>query len=429
MGIALTGSAAALERLFARTTGAARLGLERTSALLDALGNPQRTFAAIHVAGTNGKGSTVAAIDALLRAPDRRVGRYTSPHLVDFRERILIDGRPIRDEGVVEFLARWMPEIERTGATFFEATTAMAFHWFARERVDIAVIETGLGGRLDATNVIQPLVAAVTSVGIDHVEFLGTTIEAIAGEKAGIFKAGVPAMIGESDPGTRGLLRTLAVRAGAAPVEALDDEWVISEARVMTTGTRFALKHAGRTERFTVALAGHHQARNAALAIATVRAAGEAWQPPVEVMAARLDALRLPGRFHREGKFIFDVAHNPDGAAVLARTLTAVAPASPIVAVLTVLRDKDWLGIMRALSGVVDGFILTAAPTAPASRSWDPGVAGAAARAEGWRAEVVPDFDEALQVAAARAATVLVTGSFHTVGDAMARLRVSPFDG
>ena len=429
MGIALSGSAAALERLFTRTTGAARLGLERTSALLECMGDPHRRFASFHVAGTNGKGSTVAVLDALLREPGRRVGRYTSPHLVDFRERIAVDGRPMADEAVVAFLERWMPEIERTGATFFEATTAMAFDWFAREEVDVAVIETGLGGRLDATNVVQPLAAAVTSIGLDHVEHLGSTLEEIAGEKAGVFKAGAAAMIGEPDPALRALLRKRAEAAGASCVEALDDEWFVSDVVVNERGTSFMLRHGLRRGHFTVPLTGSHQARNAALAIATVSAAGAPWERSFEAAAGLLGTARVPGRFHRHGRFIFDVAHNPDGAAALVRTLAATAPSRPVVAVLTVLRDKDWLGMMQVLAPVVDEFVLTSAPTAPASRAWDPDEAFSAARDAGWRAEVIRDFDRALEVAEARGETVLVTGSFHTVGDAMSRLRVSPLDG
>jgi dihydrofolate synthase/folylpolyglutamate synthase len=206
----------ALQYLFARTTGKSKFGLERTRALLAALGNPQDGLRTLHVAGTNGKGSVCATLDALLRARGLRTAKYTSPHLVDFTERFVIDGAAVDARYVVEFIERWTPEVERLGATFFEATTAMAFHYFAESGVDVAVVETGLGGRLDSTNVVRPLVAGVTSIGIDHVEYLGDTREAIAAEKAGIFKAGVPAASGEPDPAIDALLATLARDRGAS---------------------------------------------------------------------------------------------------------------------------------------------------------------------------------------------------------------------
>ena len=426
MGIALSRSAAALERLFARTTGASRLGLERTTALLELLGNPHRSFASFHVAGTNGKGSTVATLDALLRKPGRRVGRYTSPHLIDFRERIVVDGVPIPDDAVAEFLDARMRDIERTGATFFEATTAMAFDWFRQSGVDVAAIETGLGGRLDATNVVDPQVATVTSIGIDHTDYLGTTIEEIAAEKAGIFKRGVPAVIGEGERRIRELLVGLALDRGASLVSARGRDWDVADIEVGPPGTSFTLRLSGSELRCVTPLIGEHQAWNAATALAAVAAAGPPWSRPPADWTDALASVSLPGRFHRHGKFIFDVAHNPDGAATLARTISVVAPPRPVVALVTVLRDKDWLGILRALAGTVDEFVLTAAPTAPASRAWDPREVGVEAEAAGLRTTVIENFDEAVHVAGDRARTVVVTGSFHTVGDAMARLRVSP---
>jgi dihydrofolate synthase/folylpolyglutamate synthase len=187
VGDRLSGYRAALDYLFERTTGGSRFGLERTAALLAVLGDPHLRLKVFHVAGTNGKGSACATLEAVLRHRGFRVGKYTSPHLVDFRERFLIDGRAVDEEYVVEFIRRWTPRSSAPG-TFFEATTAMAFDWFARVEVDVAVIETGLGGRLDSTNVVRPISAGVTSIGIDHVEYLGSTRESIAFEKAGIFK-------------------------------------------------------------------------------------------------------------------------------------------------------------------------------------------------------------------------------------------------
>ena len=422
----LTSYRAALDYLFARTGGGSKFGLERTEALLCALGAPQRRFASVHIAGTNGKGSSAAVAEAVLRAKGLRVGKYTSPHLVDFRERVVVDGRPIPAAVVTEFVDRWTPLVEEVGATFFEATTAMAFDWFARREADVVVVEAGLGGRLDATNVIQPRAAGVTSIGYDHTEYLGATLEEIAAEKAGIFKPGVPAVVGERDPSVRALLAELARGAKAAPVRVVADETEVAVARVSAEGTEFTLSGALGARRLRTPLAGEHQAANAALALTMLDAAGPGYALPADEAAQALRRVRLPGRFHRAGRFIFDVAHNPDGARVLAATLCAVGPERPVLALLSVLGDKDWRGIMAALAGAVHAFLLTTAPTAPASRAWRLDEALAHAQASGWRAEAEADFDRALARAEAWPGTVLVTGSFHTAGDAMARLQINP---
>ena len=425
MGLELRTYGDALDFLYARTTGVWRLGLERVEAFLESLGNPHRRIRTIHVAGTNGKGSVCATLEAVLRAKGLRTAVYTSPHLVDFRERFLIDGAPVAPDRIVDFVDKWTPEVERLGATFFEATTAMAFEFFAEAKVDVAVIETGLGGRLDATNVITPLVAGVSTIGIDHVEYLGATLEEIAFEKAGIFKRGVPAIVGDPDPAIRALLASHARTHGAAPIHVIFDSGGPHDVRVNANGTTFALGQRA----FTTPLLGAHQAANSAVAIAMLEALPSGLAPTEAELHAGMKHVRLPGRFQRVGKYLFDVAHNPAGAAVLAQTLTAIAPPKPIVAVLSVLSDKDWRGIMDALAPVVERFILTNAPTAPPSRAWSIPEPLNYARDRGWNAEVIRDFDRALVRGAADGATVLITGSFHTVGDAMARLEVSPTGG
>jgi len=426
VGERLNSYRAALDYLFERTTGGSRFGLERTAALLEALGNPHDHLRIFHVAGTNGKGSACATLEAILRGKGLRVGKYTSPHLVDFRERFLIDGRAVSEDYVVEWINRWTPAVEQTGATFFEATTAMAFDWFATSEVDVAVIETGLGGRLDSTNVVRPVAAGVTAIGIDHVEYLGTTRESIAFEKAGIFKEGAPAVIGEPDREILGLLTRYASEHGAQPVASVWRDAPPSRITVSAQGTSFDVTVDGITTQLQTPLAGAHQASNTMTAFLMLRSAGSPWLVSLDEAAAGLRNVRLPGRFHREGRFIFDVAHNPDGAAVLAATVKAVGEPRPVAALLTVLTDKDWRGVMGALAAVVDVFVLTAAPTAPASRAWKADEALAYAKSRGWQAVLETDFDRAIATASSLAATVLVTGSFHTVGDAMARLQVDP---
>jgi dihydrofolate synthase / folylpolyglutamate synthase len=417
----------ALDYLFRRTTGATKFGLERTREVLSLLGNPHERLRSFHIAGTNGKGSVAATLEALLRARGLRVGKYTSPHLVDFGERIVVDGVPISGDEVVRFVERWTPDIEWLGATFFEATTALAFDHLARAGVDAAIIETGLGGRLDSTNVITPVVAGVTSIGLDHTEYLGDTKEAIAAEKAGIFKPGVPAVIGEPDRTIAASLARMAAERGANPVRVVVDEMRIKVLGIGADGTRFLVEKGGEAGiELKTPLAGRHQAANAAVALTMLDAAGPPFDVSLAEAARSFEDVWLPGRFQRHEKFIFDVAHNPDGAKVLARTLADVSPKRPLIVLLTVLGDKDWRGIMRSLAAVVDGFVLTTSPTAPVSRAWHPEEPLELARTSGWRAELILDFDAALARAMEWGETVVVTGSFHTVGDVMARLQVDP---
>jgi dihydrofolate synthase/folylpolyglutamate synthase len=409
-----------LDRLFARTGSTSRFGLERTRALLSLLGNPHEQIKCIHVAGTNGKGSAVATLETLLRAKagGMRVGRYTSPHLVDFRERIVVDGEEIREEEVLAFIDRWEAESERLGATFFEIKTALALDHFASCGVDVAIIETGLGGRLDSTNVITPVVAGVTSIGIDHTEYLGNSIEQIAREKGGIYKRGVPAVFGPVSGEAREALLDAAKEAGATPVIAAEEVYRVKDVSVSAAGTTFGVEHLGESMTLHTGLVGEHQAANACVALAMLEAAGEPWRVSLTEARRSLPTVSMSGRFQRVGKFILDVAHNPDGMRALVTSLGAVAPPRPIVAVLGVLRDKDWREMMSVLFRAVDRIIVTAPQSAPASRAWDPAEAAEFGKENGWDVDLVGELPQAVATAAREAATVVITGSFHTVGDA-----------
>jgi dihydrofolate synthase/folylpolyglutamate synthase len=427
--VALSDYQHALEYLFARTTGAFRFGLERTRALLAELGDPHHDIPALHVAGTNGKGSCVATADAILGTKGLRVARYTSPHLVDFRERIVVAGVPISADEVVAFIDRWTPTIERLGASFFEATTAMAFLHFARERADVSLIETGLGGRLDSTNVVVPRAAGVISIGYDHQEYLGPTLESIAAEKAGIFKPGVPAVIGERAEDVAGWLAAAAREAGASSVRVVHAETSVTDVSVEAGGTAFTLDALGERARVRTPLAGRHQAANFAFTLCLLDAAGPPFATTLGDAAAATATVRLPGRMQQVGRWIFDVAHNADGARTLATTLASVTDQTPITVLLCVLADKDWRAMLEAMRPIAARFVLTDAPTAPANRRWPLREAARAASLLGAEVHVIPDFDAALAKASSFADRTLVTGSFHTVGDAMARLQVSPLSG
>lgn len=423
---------AAVAALAARTTQGVRLGLDRTRELLEACGSPHDRLRALHVAGTNGKGSTCATLDAVLQQQGFSVGRYSSPHLIDFSERVLINGAAVSETQIMAWLTRHQDDIDRLGATFFEATTVMAFDLLVQADVDVAVVEVGLGGRLDSTNVLTPLVAAVTAIGLDHREYLGDTLQAIALEKAGIFKAGVPAVIGELDPAIIEVLTDAAHRAGASQVVITAAALPIGSVELTDAGTEIELRDGPSSLRLTSSLMGAHQAQNVATAVAVLRAAGAPFTPSAAALSAGVRNTRLAGRFQRTGPWLFDVAHNPDGMVTVAQTVRTVNLARPLGAVLCVLSDKDWRSMLDMLLPLLDQLWLTDAPSAPGSRRWplDEVLAYARARAgHGCMVHATPDFDEALSQARASAATVLVTGSFHTVGDAMQRLQIDPLAG
>ena len=358
----------------------------------------------------------------------------TSPHLVSFDERIRVGGRPVDRGLLLACEARLRPDIERTGASFFEATTAIAFLCFAEAGVDAAMVEVGLGGRLDSTNVLEPEACAVTNVARDHTEYLGETLEEIAAEKAGIFKPGVPAVVGERDPSSLAVLRARAGDAGA-PLVVMDEAASVEDVQVALEGTRFRLESARWGSRaLHVPLVGAHQAGNAALAAELLGLLPDDLRPGWETIEAGFAAVRWPGRMQvervRGTTWVLDVAHNAAGVAALAATLDELDLPQPVVLVTAILKDKDWAEMLPPLLARADAAVLTVAPSSPPSRRWEPASAAEQAGVfSGVPLRIIPDFSAALQRAETLAphGTVLVTGSVHTVGDALLELGVSAY--
>ena len=384
------------------------LGLDRVRALLDRLGAPDRRLGAIvHVGGTNGKGSTVAMIAALAAAAGQRVASFTSPHLSCLRERIVIDGAMIGEAEIVAAAER----VAGAGGdelTFFEQITAIAVLAIAGAGVDVTVLEVGLGGRLDATNVVDPAVAVVTGVALDHQAILGDTIARIAGEKAGIWKPGRPAIIGASGVAEAVPLLVEAARAAGA------------EPRIVDAAAVAAVPALG--------LAGEHQRRNAAAAIAAVRALG------LPIVASALASVKHPGRFEvidptgvpGVPRIILDGAHNPHGAAALAETLRASGERPALIA--AVSADKDVAAIAAALAPVVRAVVATRYRQDRAMPP--PELAAVFAAAAGAPAAVAaaPDLAAAIAVAAVYGAPIVIAGSLFLVGEARTLLLGAPTD-
>ena len=355
--------------------------LTRISALMDVLGSPQLSYPSIHVAGTNGKTSVARMVDALLTALQMRTGRTTSPHLQSAVERIAIDGKPISPvryvatyqelEPFVQMIDQQSEQAGGPAMSKFEVLTAMAFAAFADAPVDVAVVEVGMGGRWDATNVINAPVAVIAPVGIDHVEYLGPDIAGIAAEKAGIITRaaeGAPdtvAVIGRQLPEAMEALLAQSVRADAA-VAREDSEFAVLDRQVAIGGQVLTLQGLGGVySDIFLPLHGEHQAHNAALALAAVEAffgAGAQRQLDVDAVRAGFAAVTSPGRLERmrSAPTVFiDAAHNPAGAAALAKTLADEFDFRTLVGVLSVLADKDVDGILAALEPVLDSVVVT----------------------------------------------------------------------
>jgi dihydrofolate synthase/folylpolyglutamate synthase len=411
--------------MFSRTGAAAYKGtLNNIQELCAAIGHPERGLRTIHVAGTNGKGSVSHMLASVLQAAGYKTGLYTSPHLRDFRERIRINGQWVPEAFVIGFTGRCKPLVEAIEPSFFELTVAMAFEWFAENQVDIAVIETGLGGRLDSTNVIIPDLSVITNIGWDHMQILGDTLPKIAGEKAGIIKPGIPVVIGETHPETCGVFREKAAETQSRIVFADEvryaDSWSWEDGLLHVSLTN---QTTGSTDTYHLDLPGLYQVKNLVTVLASVdqlRLCG--WHIPEDALA---DGLRhaksrtgLGGRWeilHLHPMVVADVAHNPDGIRELLRQLHAT-PHQQVHMVLGMVRDKDIDAVLALLPREATYYFTRAAvPRALPEEQ----LQEAAARHQ-LHGNIYPKVTDALQAAlsgAAPADIILVCGSVFLVGE------------
>jgi dihydrofolate synthase/folylpolyglutamate synthase len=386
-----------------------KLGLENVQRLLRELNLPGKDQRVIHVAGTNGKGSVCAMIDSICRAANYRTGLFTSPHLVTYRERIRVNGEMIAPDEVAsglsalrETIRDWDPH-----PTFFEITTVLALDHFKKKECKVIVLETGLGGRLDATNALLPVVSVLTPIGYDHEKWLGNTLELIAGEKAGIIKPRVPAVSAKQEVVAENVIRARALEC-EAPLEFVTESYVVS----------------------SVGLVGTHQRQNAALAVAALQSGGVAVShDAIQHGLAKID---WPARFQRwNERTIIDGAHNPAGALVLAKTWREQFGDDRATIILAVLREKDVDGIYRALAPIAERFIL---PAIRSERALPPNelipllsaITPSLPTASPARTSITPSLSAALELARATSERILLTGSLHFAGEALATLDGNP---
>ncbi len=418
---------AALTRMYDLQKFGIKLGLSSTENLLRRLGDPHLRLQCVHLAGTNGKGSVGAVLEASLLAAGIKAGFYSSPHLVRFEERFRLAGREISPEKVLELAeAVWPAVDEREPPTFFEFITAMALLWLAQEGAELAIIETGLGGRLDATNLVRPLATVITNIGLEHQQYLGKTYAAIAGEKAGIIKPGIPLAHGVAQPAARRVVEGRAAALGA-PLRRLGREL---RARQAADGG-FALRgRLWRLDGLRSSLVGRHQPGNAALALGVLEdlaEAGLAVGP--EHLRQGLLAARWPGRLQQlptapgQPTLWLDGAHNLPAVRALLASLDLVrGDRAPLVLVLGIMADKEYPAMLELFLSAADAVVYSKPDY---DRAAEPAALAAAAPAGAPPGEVEPDLGRAIARAQALAGpkgAVLITGSLFTVGEALARL-------
>lgn len=409
------------------------LKLDRTAAALRAVGAPQQRFSSIHIAGTNGKGSTAAFLHAVLGAAGYRVGLFTSPHLIDFCERIRLGARRISPQEVVDGVAAIRERLEPSGIhlTPFETMTVLAFDAFARAGVDVAVVEVGLGGRLDATNVLTPLASVITGIGLDHQQYLGDSLADIAREKGGIIKPRVPVVLGPLDPDSRAILTGIA-RTSDSPVciygrdfRLEDEEPAGDPAASVYRGPQF-----GRL-RLRPGLAGRFQARNAALAVACLETVRPAFPVSPAQVRAGVQAVDWPGRLHvvsTQPLVILDGAHNLQAVDTLLSELPRLAAGRRLRFLFGSMHDKDWRPMLAAVERAAAEVVVTAVAQ---PRAEDPETLYAALSGT-VPARVVRGAADAFRDVVDRAAAddaVVVCGSLFLVGEVLAGVSDAPVPG
>ena len=421
---------ALLQELYHLERFGIKLGLDTITELLGYMGNPQRRFKTVHVTGTNGKGSVCAYIASVLRKAGYRVGLFTSPHLVRFNERIQVDGREISNEDVARIYAEMQPAIAKTSGgskvkqpTFFEVTTALAFHYFAEQTIDIGVIEVGMGGRMDATNVVRPLVAVITRIGLEHTEHLGKTEDRIAREKSGIIKPGC--WVVTVDQPTLSVIADQA-SANGCPMSVVGRDVRYRRLSFGLRGQRIRLENGGGIE-FEIPLLGAYQPENAALAYAAIQGLIRmGLKVPNDAVVSGFRETSWPGRLQvvrSHPTVIVDSTHNAPGVPALAASLLELFPGQRFVFVLGILNDKDLAVFAEHLGPLASQLIATMAET---PRSYLPEEIARAFAPKVPNALIIPKVSEAVEHAIKIAGSdriVVVSGSIYTAGEALAHLQ------
>jgi dihydrofolate synthase/folylpolyglutamate synthase len=399
--------------------------LDRIRAFLETLGNPQDAYPTIHVAGTSGKGSTSTMLATVLQASGRKTGLHTKPHLTSVTERARVDGISIPEDEFGDLMSELEEAVGRIGfehgrPTYYETLLALAFLWFARSEVDVAVIEAGVGGTLDGTNVLRPRVSVITNVGLDHTEILGDTVEAIARDKAGIAKAGIPLVSGVRDPGARRVIEEACAAAGA-PFIAVADTATIQPRSGERYGQSFDL--VTPEDRYAIALPvlGDFQQENAAVAVRALEQLGSDLRPTRDEIEAGLSRTVIPGRmefFPSHPGVVFDIAHNPDKAQRLAHALVETFPDRHFTFVMAIAESKD-AGAVIAPFLPLGSFVFTTFATAGRNASRPQRLASIASDLGGW-GPAVGDPVDAFSVARRNAGAddiIVVTGSTFLVAE------------
>lgn len=410
---------------------ATNFNIARMGRILSALGNPHRDFKSVHIAGTKGKGSTATMLAAMLQGSGLKVGLYTSPHILDIRERIVINGQPIPESmftKLVSLVSSVTIKARVTAPTYFEVLTAVAFQYYADSKVDMAVIETGMGGRLDSTNVLQPEAVGITNISIDHIAQLGNTLTAIATEKAGIIKKNIPVVSAPQNEDVKKILRDAVEEANTTlrfSNEGVDFSYRFEFSRSAGRHARICIttQHS-KFEHLKVPLYGEHQAANCCLALNLLDALkNRGFQIDDQMAMAGLSEVTLPGRMdliQEDPRILVDGAHNASSIDALMRAVGQHIPYDSMVVIFGCQKDKDIPGMIRRLQVGADKMIFT---TTGSPRTADPEeLAALYIENSGKMAQVCPTLEEAMEVACSaisREDLICITGSFYLVAQAM----------
>jgi dihydrofolate synthase/folylpolyglutamate synthase len=416
-----------LDFLFSIERYGIKLGLERMTAYLDEIGNPHQKYPTIHIAGTNGKGSTAAMIQSILTAAGYRVGMLTSPHLVDFAERMRIGYRDCEASFIVRFVEQNRNLMNKIPVSFFEITTAMAFQYFAEKEIDIGVIEVGLGGRLDATNVITPVISIITNIDLEHTKTLGDTLEKIAFEKGGIIKRTIPCITASNDRAVRRILREICEKRKSNFIAVHNEnQWLIKNLDLSGSSVEVFTRHRKYNNIF-INLAGRHQLENALTALTAAEMLNDmGFNINERAVLAGLRNTRWKGRLQmlsRTPLVLADVAHNSSGIAAVRATLSELIPGRKIIVVIGILSDKEYERMLDDISRFADMIVLTRPVT---DRAADPEDLAEVIEKKGSNYKVIPMVRDAYRYALAAADEndiVLVTGSHYTVGEVLSTSR------